>query len=362
MTRRKLTAIAAERLAEVEGTDLDELWGKLEQGWRGCGWSTLFRNNETGTVVGLPDHCDKIACPYCELRRVSKIRDRYRARHDEALADNRLYLITLTVPNVNIGELAMAQDRLRKAIAKLRRRSWWAAEVVGGVWRLEVTVNLKDRTWHPHANLLFETRRPIRMAEWQPRIQAEWRSVLGESYGQWVWLYPGWGGSLPEAIKRQVSEARAAEDIDEERDGSSSIAYTVKPDPHWIDPSDPVWVVEYVEALSGSRTVSSFGGWRGLPKPEPRPTEKLVVAPHAVGDDFFKDRFLPELDPLTDTVARWTYYGRGPRWALRPHRPPGDDRDEWLVWHAADGAADPAFVEDEPPLSYQRRLALEPAA
>jgi len=347
-------AIARDRLAQVVGSPLEELWSKIGAGWEGCGWSALFRNASTGTVVGLPDHCDKLACPYCELRRVSKVRDRYRERHDATLAEGRLYLATLTIPNVGPGELAASQKRLRKAIAKLRRRRWWAEAVSGGLWRLEVTVNLGSRTWHPHANLLFEVRSPIRMAEFQPLLQAEWRSVLGETEGQWVWLVPGWDGALPEAVKRQVAEAR--DELNEERDGRSSINYTVKPDRHWIDPTDPAWVVEYIEALSGSRTVSSFGDWRGIPEPKPAATEALVVAPYAVGDDPFAIRYLPELDPLTSTCAAWQFCGRGPRWALKPHRPPGDDRQEWLVWHPNDMTLDPALAEDDAPLVYQARM------
>ncbi len=363
--RRRLLAVASDRILELpHDDDRRELWLKLEDGWRGCGWATLFRNGATGTVVGLPDHCDKIACPYCELRRASKVRDRYRARHDAALAERRLYLAVLTIPNVPLGELAEAYRRLRGAIAKLRRRPWWADVVAGGLWRLEVTINLRTRTWHPHANLLFETNRPIRMADWQPAIQAEWRRVspryeagawrTGAADGQWVWLKPGWDGAIAEAVKRQIAQARDTDELDVDRDARSTINYTVKPDPHWIDPSDPAWVVEYVEALARSRTVSSFGDWRGLPRPAAAPHEETVSAPYAFDGDFFAERRLPLLDPLTDTEAVWEWAGRGPRHALRPHRPPGDRRDEWLVWSPGDGDP-PDAVDDTPAIAWMRR-------
>jgi hypothetical protein len=358
--------IASDRLLEVEGTKRGELWSKLQAGWSGCGWSTLFRNPATGTVIGLPDHCDRLLCPYCELRRVAKVRDRYRSRHDAALAERRIYIATLTIPNVPLGELKAALDRLRSAIAKLRRRTLWTEEVLGGIWRLEVTVNLKTRTWHPHANLLFETRRPIRMADWQPQIQAEWQSVLGEVNQQWIWLLPGWDGTLAETVKRQVVASRGGADVDWERDAGSTINYTVKPDPHWIVPSDPAWVVEYVEALSGARSVSSFGAWRHKAAEDAAEErvderEELVPAPTAPGDAPFVDRSLPLLDPLTDTEADWQFHGRGPRWALRKHRPRGEGRREWLVWNKHDGTADPALVDDDAPLQYQARLALDPS-
>lgn len=361
--RRALIAIARDRLLEARGTKHERLWAKLEVGWAGCGWSTLYRNRATGTVVGLPDHCDRLLCPYCELRRVSKVRDRYRPRHDAALGEHRLYLATLTIPNVPLGELKPALDRLRKAIAKLRRRSWWADEVLGGIWRLEVTVNLKSRTWHPHANLLFETRRPIRMRDWQPLLQAEWQAVLGEVDQQWIWLLPGWSGAIAETVKRQVVASRGGIELDE-LDASSSINYTVKPDPHWIAPSDPVWVVEYVEALSGARSVSSFGAWRrkadDADDAQFDEMEELVPAPAAPGDPPFVDRSLPLLDPLADEEADWQFHGRGPRWAMRKHKPPGIGRREWLVWSPRDGTPDPAVVDDEAPLQYQAPLPMGP--
>jgi|GEM_PF-5586111 len=363
--RRRLVATARDRLLEVAGQErLEQLWLKLEAGWWQCGWSALFRNDDTGTVVGLPDHCDKIACPYCELRRVGKVRDRYRARHDAALAEKSLYLVTLTIPNVPLGELGPALIRLRKAIARLRRRSWWSEAVLGGIWRLEVTVNLKARTWHPHANLLFETRSPIRMADWQPLLQAEWRSVLGEPAEQWIWLKPGWSGAIREAVKHQVAIGADPDDLELERDGATSIDYAVKPQvaPRWVDPSDSAWLVEYVEAVSGSRTVSSFGAWRGLPQPEREAGEELVQAPYVPGDHPALERYLPQYDPLTSTFASWRLYGRGPRWALRPVKPPGEKRSEWLVWHTHDGTLDPALADEETPLVYQARLPLGPPA
>lgn len=354
--RRRLAAIARDRLAAIPlGGEKAELWRKLEAGWLACGWTTLYRNPASGTVVGLPDHCDRILCPYCELRRVSKIRDRYRPRADAALAEGRLFLATLTIPNVDPGDLEASLERIRKAIAKLRRRRWWLEAADGGLWRLEVTINLRTRTWHPHANLIFETKRPIRMADFQPLLQAEWRSVLGEDAQQWVWLVPGWSGALPEAVKRQLQEARPPAEA--ERHGQSSIDYTVKPDPHYVDPSDPAWVIEYVEALAGRRAVSSFGAWRGMPVPPSDPTEQLVEAPYAPGDDFFATRHLPQLDPLTDQPADWEPFGRGPRWALRPFRPPGEGRQEWLVWRSGDGP-DPGAADDDTALVYQAALVL----
>lgn len=351
--RRNLVAIAVDRLASLEASGsaagpLAELWRKLIAGWSGCGWSALYRNPPTGTVIGLPDHCDKPLCPYDEQRRAARLRDRYRAKHDAALEGRRLYFAVLTIPNVQPGELAAAFDLIRTAIGKLRRRSWFDQGVAGGLWRLEVTVNLVDGTWHPHANLLFETHRPIRMADWQPLLQRDWRAALGVSDEHWVWLEPGWSGSLPETIKRQVKLSREGEP--DKRDGATSIDYSVKaPKPDWIDRADPGWVIEYVETQRGRRSVSAFGSWRGQKAPKfDDPADDLVEAPWTPGDDPHLTRKLPMYDPLAPpgTRAAWEFAGRGPRWPLRPVRPPGGRR-EWLVWRPGDAAPDPGGNVDD---------------
>lgn len=361
--RRHLVAIASDRLrgleaAGEEGSETYELWRKQHDGWAGCGWSNLYRNANSGNVVGLPDHCDKPLCPYDEQRRVGKLRDRYRPRADEALADRRLWFVVLTVPNVPLGERAAAHDLLRRAIGKIRRRRWWTDEVVGGIWRLEDTVNLTTSTWHPHANLLFETRGPIRMAEWQPLIQAEWQSALGRDAQQWIWLQPGWSGAVPETIKRQVVARRDLEQLSES-DTSSALDYSVKaPKPAWIDASRPEWVVEYVEGSRNRRSVSSFGAWRKLPRVPRSPIqEPTVEAPYAPGydDEFAPARRLPKFDPLlplSAPPAAWQFVGRGPRWTLRPVKPPEEGRGEWLAWAPGDGA-DPSSAADDLDFTYQ---------
>ena len=355
--RRHLVAIADRRLAELDELDkLRELWRRTGAGWDQCGWSALFRNRSTGTVVGLPDHCDRPLCPYCERgRRAARIRDRYRPLHDAALADRRLFLATLTIPNVPIGELREGFARIRKAIERLRRQPWWEELVAGGLWRLELTVNLDERTWHPHANLLFEThRRESMQRTLQPKLQAGWRRALGHAEdepGDWTWLVQGWDRVLEpirEAVKQQVAwrfdgENAPAGKVDD--DTGSSLDYSAKPPgAGWIDSADPAWVIEYVESTAGRRAVGSFGSWR---KPPPAKVEHadeaLVEAPYVPGDDFFRKRWLPERDPVDGTLAEWELYGRGPRSALRPVKPPGGD--PWLVWTAG---PDPSAADDDP--------------
>lgn len=355
--RRQLVAIADRRLVELaDGDDaLHRLWTSLGAGWEGCGWAALFRNTNTGTIVGLPEHCDRPLCPYCERgRRAARIRDRYRPLHDAALRDRRLFLATLTIPNVPLGELGDGFARIRKAIARLRAQPWWRELVTGGLWRLELTVNLEDRTWHPHANLLIEThRRESMQRTLQPKLQAGWRRALGHAAdepGDWTWITAGWDRDLEplrEAVKHQVAWRFDGENAPAgpvAADTGTSLEYTAKPPGiGWIDAADPAWVIEYVETQAGRRAVGAFGTWRKPPEVEREHSDDRVEAPHLPGDDFHRTRWLPACDPLTGTLAEWSAYGRGPRTALKPVTPPGAS-EPWLVW--VDGP-DPGILDDD---------------
>ena len=350
--RRHLIRISSDRLAQLDLEDpRRRLWIRCESGWAACGWAALFVDRGTGTLLGLPDHCDRPLCPWCERgRRTSRIRARYQAVHDAALGDRRLFLAVLTVPNVPLGQLAAAFDRCRRALERLRRQAWFSSRVAGGLWRLELTVNLETRTWHPHVNLLLETRRRESMQRYlQPQLQRAWRRALGDPEGfagDWSWLEQGWDRALPairEAVKRQVAwrfEQGQPANEPADVDLSSSLVYSAKPPGSgWVDEADPAWVIEYVESQAGRRAIGTFGSWRKVPVAKPEHADELLTeAPFAPGDDlspWAPKRWLPAYVPTLPRAGRqpaeWEFYGRGPRWALRPVRPP-DGGDPWLVW------------------------------
>lgn len=374
--RRRLVAIGTERrdkLAYGAEHKLHALWTKVADGWRSCGWTCLFRNDVSGTVIGLPNHCDRILCPYDEARRLGRLRDRYRPAAAAAAVERRLFFVVLTMPNVPLGELAPALDMLAKARARLCRRQFWIGAIAGGFWRFELTFNLEQLTWHPHLNLLIESSGPLRMADFQPALQAQWRAVLarlgvkwrnaaGELSGQWVWLEEAGQKGLVEAIKQQMAEGKSPAEAAQAAAAMAvdrGIDYAVKPDPDWSDPAHPEWVIEYVEAMAARRSLNSFGSWRGLLKPKSEPVEELVKAPYVPGE-FFADRMLPYLDPVTDQPATWSFSSFGPRHLLRPLRPPGEHRQEWLVWHPSIDDLDPAIEIDDLSISYQPSLGMPP--
>lgn len=352
--RAELVRIGDRRRRD-RATEQDEydLWSRLCRRWRSCGLTQLYRNADSGTIVGLPDHCNAPLCPYCERRRLGQVRDRYQPRHDEAMAAGRVYFAVLTTPNVPLGELAVSFDRLRKAVRDLQRQRWFRSSVTGGLWRLELTVNLEARTWHPHVNLVIESADPLELATWRERLQTTWRGLMGATSGEWVWLQPGWHATLGEAVKRQVAWDLAPPLEDPDDPAGSSLGYAVKGGPaSWIDSADPAWVLEYVTTQRGRRQVSAWGSWRGLPPaPLEHSDEATVWAPDGPADSpFAPPRRLPESDPITGELASWEWAGMGPRWALRSHRAAGA-RSAWLVWAPGDDG-DPLYTDDDD-LSYR---------
>jgi hypothetical protein len=343
MLRRRLLAIGRRRENETSG-ELGALWTKIRVAWQRCGWPDLFENRRSGTVVGTPRHCDQPLCPYCAPRRLAVHRRKYGQAFERPASERRLYFLVLTLRNPPLGQLATTLDLVRDAMTRLRRRkgAWVAipalrgpvpARVIGGLWRVETTVNRRRRTWHPHLNVVIETDRPASMRDWRPQLVRAWASALGVDVAH-LWL-------------REAGAAGAA-------DMREALKYSIKPDPSFADPDRPEWVVEYIEATRRRRLLNSFGSWRGLEEPEPEPMEETWRT-YADDDPMgFVPRTVPVLDPLTDLpteAADWVWRGDGPRRRLFPFRPPGELRVEWLVWHPSMDAASPIDAMDEPELN-----------
>ncbi|MCK4959097.1 MAG: protein rep [Planctomycetes bacterium] len=116
----------------------------------------------------VPYACNSRCCPVCTRAKSSSTFARV---HDTLsnLFDRRpifIRWITLTVRNPPEGDLQHSICDLLKAFRRLRRpremngkrgRGWncWTENVDGYIWNLEVTHNLKERTWHPHLHILY---------------------------------------------------------------------------------------------------------------------------------------------------------------------------------------------------------------
>lgn len=185
---------------------------------------------------------------------------------------------------------------------------------------LEATVNRREATWHPHANLLFA-------GDYIPNatLAAAWARALGAPVA-FTWIRDatrpprGWRGR-DWTVKKALHE---------------TVKYSIKPDSKLIDTAAPRWYAEWVEARRGRRLVRSYGDWFGvadLETEDPATAEQTV----AVIDDDGRSYRLPVLDPITDDVADWTVLpGDAPRSRYLRVTPPASEtcpRRAWLVTH-----------------------------
>lgn len=183
---------------------------------------------------------------------------------------------------------------------------------------LEATVNRREATWHPHANLLFDgpfIAKDVLAGAWAAAVRAPvahvWiRDARRAPSGRGDW-----------SVKKSLYE---------------TLKYAIKPDSKLIDTSAPAWYVEWVEARRGRRLVRSYGDWHGIADvdDEREPSEPTV----AITDEDGRTYRLPVLDPITDADCGefWTMLpGDAPRARFMRVQPPASDeapRRAWLAW------------------------------
>jgi len=153
-----------------------------------CGDYLRFREYYTVNKVRLAGayFCKAhLLCPFCAIRRGSKLVEEYSKRHAQILTEIKgvkTSMLTITIKNG--VELAERQNHLQKSLQKLfahRRNSKRGksntefSKVIGLVGTFEVTN--KGNGWHPHAHIMLVHREYIR-AE---KPKEEWKKITGDS-------------------------------------------------------------------------------------------------------------------------------------------------------------------------------------
>jgi len=154
-----------------------------------CGNYLSFRNYYSINTVRL--HAARfcmthLLCPFCAIRRGSKMVQAYVDRLNVVMAENAglsMSMLTLTVKNgYNLEE---RYNHLKKSIQKFQLRSrlfkvkgtgyteW--SKILGFVGSYEVTN--KGNGWHPHAHLMILHRTRLDVAV----LKAEWFDITGDS-------------------------------------------------------------------------------------------------------------------------------------------------------------------------------------
>lgn len=211
----------------------------------------------------LPYSCNSRFCPTCSRARsavlFSRAIDHLSGLWDRSFKTVNLLWITLTISSPQFGSLASGIDDLLYAFRTLRiggshrQPSLWHRNVKGYLWNLEVTINLRARSWHPHIHVLADAKYMH-----QPELDALWnmalkkrgrrgRVMIGQAYttdssGQVV--LPGAGGWCVEQIHAAVKEVTKYQfkAIDSDRITADQ-------------------VLEMTEALHNKRLLGSGGDW-----------------------------------------------------------------------------------------------------
>lgn len=243
-----------ERKAVVEA--LADGYYKDLVGWAqrisSCGQTVRFYlDPDDRSVRPWLHRCKHRLCPWCARVRTAQVADML----EEAMRQfRRPRMMVLTVRSED-RPLADQLTLMRDAFKRLRRKAEWLKYVVGGVYVIEITLNLKTRLWHPHIHLIFD-------GQFFPQRQlsAMWEKVTGGSKIAWV---------------LEVSDRRGA--------AVELAKYLGKP--AHLEDFTAAEVCEYAKATSGSRMAQSFGAYRRLKVhdavdlPQPGPDQWSVSLP-----------------------------------------------------------------------------------
>jgi plasmid rolling circle replication initiator protein Rep len=208
-----------------------------------------------------------LICPFCAIRRASKILDSYMKRYRFIMAQNptwKLSMITLTVKNGD--DLEERFQHLQSSVARIfkRRRDYLDKgrgktefrKIHGYVGTYEVTENngfgdVKETGWHPHAHIMVLHTTTFDYAA----LQAEWKEITGDSH------------------VLNVSAARHPNEP--ELDFMESFKYTVKFSNLTPEQNIKAWLV-----LRGRRLLFNGGAFRGVEVPASLADEPLDGLPY----------------------------------------------------------------------------------
>jgi hypothetical protein len=197
-----------------------------------------------GTIKLLPCYCDSVFCPTCAGRRAlplqKRILDRVRAGMD-------YWHLTVTVKNWD----SLTKKKLSgliKQFAKLRKNDLWDGRITGGVYSVECTYNVTEKTWHPHLHVLIETEGKLPF-DWIHKLKVAWRGITGDS--DVLHLVPMYGKDKKGRKTRGVN-MRALKEL---------VKYVTKSAQFG---GSPELVAEFMDAFKNTRRIQAFGSFVGM--------------------------------------------------------------------------------------------------
>lgn len=233
-----------DRRRVYDALEIIDRFSKRADRFRYCGsdaWVVYDEANPDHVAV-VSSHCHDRFCRPCSRFKAHTV-----AANLSAYLGNRPYrFLTLTIKNTGLT-LQQGLDKLYHAFARLRRTRFWNSRVVGGCAVCEVKPSSGGTRWHPHLHCIIE-------GKYLPKavLESKWLEITGDSYIC--------------DIKLGTDSANAARYV---------AKYITKPfDDDTI--RRPHRLTEAIKALTGRRTVTTFGSWRGVKLTVYEPTTTWV--------------------------------------------------------------------------------------
>lgn len=124
-----------------------------------CGTFLEVTTTEGGeNLVTAANFCKARLCPACNRRRSLRIfcnTSRILDYIDEHGPKVQWLFLTLTVRNCRLDELGQSIDRMMEAFKRMTNNRAWKRRVLGSMRTLEVTVDWRADTAHPHLHLIL---------------------------------------------------------------------------------------------------------------------------------------------------------------------------------------------------------------
>jgi len=193
--------LVADALSQMPGHE------RLSERCENCATVLIFAECENEhRRLRTANFCHVRVCPMCEWRRSLKLSVAVVHTISHAYeADQKLRFVYLvfTQKNVQGEDLESELGRITSAWSKLRKRKEFEI-VKGWIRTIEITRNLKNKTWHPHLNVIIAVPPSYFSHDYvkQSRWRELWQEVMGLDYlpqvnVQAVKMVPSEGGEAP---------------------------------------------------------------------------------------------------------------------------------------------------------------------
>lgn len=170
----RLKAQIAEAFREAPTTWLQTRCKKLLTCHRAHIVATRRPDGQPLQATIVPHACNTPACPTCNRRKSLEYFLRaFKALSKKLDAIDHLSHLVCTVRNCPWGSLSDTLTRLLIVWQRFQHSQDFLGHVSGFFWGLEITINRRSQTWHPHIHALLHSR------FWpKDKLKATWKHLL----------------------------------------------------------------------------------------------------------------------------------------------------------------------------------------